>query len=186
MKRRYHGLVAIISGVVTLVAIGAYVGSGLWRSTKVPWRPILPAALNIKVPTDQQVRQMERLFVRLDQLALPSVRSVAAKSLTLFGYHDPSTLGVGENDTDQDHMGRGKWQLSLTVQAGIKNYCVIDGKFLAQGARMDDGTQVLKIESHRVLILTQKEQHWIYLEDDLSPSTNTTQHMISNHGKGQS
>ncbi len=184
MKRKHHGMIAVLSGGVALVAIGTYAGSGVWHPSEVIRHRRPPTALNIKVPTEQQVRRMDSLYSRMGQLASPSTRSVAAKTLTLFGYQDNSASGQDADNSDRDRVGQGRWQLSLTVQTGIRNYCVIDGKFLSEGAKMADGTQVLKIENQRVLISTGQEQRWLYLDDALSPSVSDTGRAISNQREG--
>jgi hypothetical protein len=162
------------------------VATGLWQKTDVIKRIPLRAAINIKVPTDKQVRQMERLYDRMELLAAPAKRQVAAKKLSLFGYQGPEAAAAGIGNTEPQGLEESRFHLSLVVLAGLNNYCIVDGNFMAEGARMDDGTQVLKIESHRVLIARNHERKWIYLQSETTSSAVPDEKDTTDPQKGQS
>lgn len=186
MKRKYHGVTVLSVSMAALAAVGVYVGTGLWQKEGtikgIPPR----STISIKVPTEKQVRLMERLYDRMPLLAVPAKRPVAGKKLTLFGYKAPDRAAFGDGIAEKDSLEQSGFQLSLVVLAGFNNYCIVDGKFITEGARMDDGTRVLKIESHRVLVARNHERKWIYLEDAATSSAKKDQNGDSVKQKGPS
>ncbi len=186
MKRKHHGILAVAIALAAFAAIGIYTLTGQWQKTDTIRRMPPQTAVTVKVPTDQQVRQMDRLFDRLPMLAAPQKRVVEAKKLTLFGYQ-PSVLvedGMGKRTSEGLHQD--EFQLSLVVLAGVGRYCIIDGNLVSEGTRMEDGTAILKIESHRVLVSRDKERRWIYLEDATASSSTTVPKDASGQQTGQS
>jgi hypothetical protein len=186
MKRKYHGVTVLCVSMAALAAIGVYTGTGLWQKA-IPIKG-MPArsAVQIKVPNEKQVRLMERLYDRMPLLAVPAKRPVAGNKLSLFGYQAPDQAAFADGGADQESLAQSGFQLSLVVLAGFNNYCIVDGKLMTEGARMDDGTQVLKIESHRVLFARNHERKWIYLEDATPSSVTADQNEVSARQKGQS
>jgi hypothetical protein len=187
MKRKHHGVIVLSVSLAALAAIGVYTGTGLWQKEGAIKGIPRQAAVHIKAPNEKQVNLMERLYDRMPLLAAPAKRPVAGKKLSLFGYQAPDGAAFGDGVADHDNLAQSGFRLSLVVLAGFNNYCIVDGKLMTEGARMDDGTRVLKIESHRVLVARNHERKWIYLEDS-APSSVTTadQNEISARQKGQS
>jgi hypothetical protein len=72
--------------------------------------------------------------------------------------------------------------------AGPQRYCIVEGVLFSEGDTMDNGVQVLKIESHRVLLSQDQERGWIYLDDGRASSTAGNGKMTrpTGPGKGQS
>lgn len=185
MKRKYHGVIVAGMAMAVIVVVSGYAGSGLWQKTEAVSRIPHPAVIDVKAPSETQVRQMDRLYERMHALAAPSKRNVAARKLSLFGYQGPGNADadLGGNDGSLEQAG---FQLTLVVLAGFGSYCIVDGNFMAEGAQMDDGTKVLKIESHRVLIARRHERKWIYLENQSTPSYTPPPHENSGRQRGQS
>lgn len=186
MKRKYQGVAVLSMGVIAITAIGLYFASGMWIGSDAVANAPRRKAIHIKVPTDEQVQQMDKLYDRMGMLTVPSQRKVAGEKLSLFGYQGRKQSVAVLREKELEGLGRREFQLSLVVVAGIQNYCIIDGSFMAEGASMDDGTKVLKIESHRVLIARNQERKWIYLRDEtMSTMTGETKE-ASVPQKGQS
>jgi hypothetical protein len=112
----------------------------------------------IQVPDAQQVREMDRLYGRLRLLAAPHKRAVAAKKFSRFGYQEPAMTADGRRERDAGSLAENEFRLSLVVVDGAGSFCIVEGVFLAAGDRMEDGTQILKIESHRVLIARHRKK----------------------------
>ncbi|MGD9366205.1 MAG: hypothetical protein PVH87_10930 [Desulfobacteraceae bacterium] len=186
MKRKYHGVTVLSVSMAALAAMGVYMGTGLWQNRESHNRIPQRAAINIKVPAEKQVRLMEKLYGRMPLLAVPAKRPVAGKKLSLFGYQVPDQAAIGDGIAAKDALEQSGFQLSLVVLAGLNNYCIVDGKFMAEGAHMEDGTRVLKIESHRVLVARNHERKWIYLEDAAPSTVTTDQNEVSAGQKGPS
>jgi hypothetical protein len=176
MKRKHHGVWVVGVALTAFAAIGVYALTGEWRIKDGVERLPPQTTLQIQVPDEQQVREMDRLYDRLHVLAAPHKRDVAAKKLSLFGYQDPAMTADGRRERDAGSLAENEFQLSLVVLDDSGSFCIVDGAFLAEGDRMDDGTQILKIESHRVLVARNREQKWIYLdhEPDHEPSSSVT------------
>jgi len=186
MKRKYNGIIAVVIAAAAVGAVAAYAGSGLWRSNEEVRRHGPSALSNIKVPSQSQMAQMEKLKDHLAQLASPVKRKTVERPLVLFGYRGPDRTSRGEDQSDGEGIDHRRLQLSLTLQAGLNNYCILDGKFMAEGAHLADGTAVLKIESHRVLVALNQERRWIYLQEPQSGTADPANQKIVNQGKRQS
>jgi hypothetical protein len=164
MKHKHHGVWAVGVALTAFAAIGVYALTGEWRIKGGVARLPRQTTLQIQVPDARQVREMDRLYGRLHLLAAPHKRAVAAKKLSLFGYQEPEMTADGRRKGDAGSLADNDFKLSLIVVDGSGSFCIVDGAFLAVGDRMEDGTQILKIESHRVLVARNREQKWIYLD----------------------
>ncbi len=186
MKRKHHGIIVVAVALAAMTAIGVYALTGEWQKTDAGRRMPPQAAVHIKVPSEQQVRQMDRLMDRLPMLAAPGKRLVEAKELTLFGYQAPALDEDGKARRESENLEQSGFQLSLVVLAGVGRYCILDGNLVSEGTQMEDGTAILKIESHRVLVARKKERRWIYLEDATVSSSTTEPKDTSGQQRGQS
>ncbi|MEJ2153994.1 MAG: hypothetical protein P8X96_01520 [Desulfobacteraceae bacterium] len=174
MKRKHHGVWVAGVALAALAAIVVYTLTGEWRKRDGGRRfPRQPAPF-IRVPTQGQVRAMDRLYDRLHLLAAPGKRRVAAKKLSLFGYRRAMLAAELGGERDDRRLKESEFQLSLVVLAGFGRYCIVDGDFLAEGDRLENGAQILKIENHRVLIMRNRQQKWIYLEKASTSSATAT------------
>lgn len=186
MKRKHSGIMVAAVALTAVSAIGIYTLTGRWQKTDAGRRSPPQAAAHIKVPTEQQVREMDRLFDRLPMLAEPVKRPVDANKLTLFGYHAPVWDADGKKRRESESLEQSGFQLSLVVLAGFGRYCILDGDLVSEGTHMEDGTAILKIESHRVLVARDKERRWIYLKDTTASSSTTGPEDTSSQQRGQS
>lgn len=186
MKTKYHGLLTLVAGFVAFGGMIGYALSGAWQLPleRTPGRLSPELLTSIKVPTADQVRQMEALYGRMAQLAQPSARPVAGRPLTLFGYQDIRDNGI--DDETPDNLADRGMRLTLTVLAGFQRYCILDGEFVEEGELLPAGERILKIEAHRVLVAHDQERKWIYLEEDPAVSAVTREPIQTQQGKGRS
>lgn len=186
MKRKHHGMVVAGIALAVTAAVGVYTMTGRWQKTDTVRRMPPQAAIHLKVPSSQQVQQMDRLYDLLPKLAAPAKRTVAAKKLALFGYQGDALAADRGGDRGAESLEQSGFRLSLVILAGFGRYCIIDGDFVSEGTRMEDGTAILKIESHRVLVARNEERKWIYLEDAAPSSVTTAPKTTSGEQRGQS
>ena len=186
MKRKHHGITVVVIALAALSAIGLYALTGRWQKTNAGRRIPPQAAVHVKTPTEQQARQMDRLFDRLPMLAAPGKRPVEAKKLTLFGYRAHAADEDWKKRRDSESLEQSGFQLSLVVLTGFGRYCILDGNLISEGTQMEDGTVIVKIESHRVLVARDKERRWIYLEDATVSSSTMGPNDTSGQQRGQS
>jgi len=186
MKRRYHGIVVVGIVLAVMAAIAFYTYTGHWQNPDAVRRLPPQAGMHLKVHSGEQVLQMDRLYDRLPKLAAPEKRPVAANKLTLFGYEEAALAASRKGDRDSESLEPNDFRLSLVILAGFGRYCIIDGDFVSEGTRMEDGTAILKIESHRVLVARDQERLWIYLEDGNASSATTVPKDTSGQQRGQS
>ncbi len=182
MKKKYNGILAIAVSLAALSAVGGYWQSGVWKSSEGSGIEARPPVVPIKVPSESQVGQMNKLYGKLPQLSSPHARAVAGNHLTLFGHR---VDGADTEASDGEAEEASQAQLSLIVMAGSQRYCILDGHFLFEGEILEEGLQVLKIENHRVLVSQNQTEQWIYLEEGQEMSAAADHEVKSGSGKGQ-
>ena len=170
MKPRYHGMLSTGIVLCTLGAVAAYWLTGYWRSpagggVTAP----SPALAALHAPSDAQVRTMQSLQERLADLAFPATRPAQAIPLRLFGYHVNGSHQAVEAAQADGHGEMMDYKLSLTILAGPRRFCMIDGQFMAEGGQLSDGAKVLKVENRKVLIAMQERQKWIFAAPQTDP-----------------
>jgi len=161
MKRRHYGVlvIALIGLSIGAVALDAYqnLGGGIGARQ----RSRLKSLATTSVPGPQMLREMESLDSQLQSLAHPTSSDITEVNLALFGY-EPVEKGkytaAGRRILLQSGID---YSLSLAFSAGTNRFCVVDGFFCKEGSILPDGTQVARIEPHRVLVRKEKFEHWI-------------------------
>lgn len=171
MKQKHKGIISIGLMVAAILVIVGYYYSGWWHKATEPPVKVVEPPKSSWTPTDGQLETIGRLSGRLPVLAYPAAKAMAPTSLALFGQR-PESLGAA-GATGHGNTKRG-YVLSLTLVAGPMRYCIINGSFLTEGARMDDGSIVAKIENNRVLLATNDERQWVMLDDGQASSENAT------------
>ena len=163
MRRKYHGIITIALLLLLLLGVGGYYKSGLWQKTSVISGTMQPLTTTGWVPSEEQVKQMQRLLPMMSQLAVPSPRKNAPSPLYLFGQRAPRNGGHG---TYAAEVTQPTYRLSLTLLAGPLRYCIVNGAFVSEGGQLADGAAVVKkIDNQRVLIANERQLEWIYLQD---------------------
>lgn len=184
MKRKYQGMISVALAAIVILLTGGYYRSGLWRTVQVESGPVHAPVADSWMPSEEQVQAMHHISGVLNLLAAPTARGVDPSPLALFGQRDAGT----EKNTPGGRHGdpeKATYGLSLTLLAGPVRYCIVDGAFVVEGGRLEDGTAVMKIDNQRVLIAKDHELAWIYMNDDTrTPDRDTPS--LSKQRKGQS
>ncbi|MCP4746472.1 MAG: hypothetical protein GY874_10105 [Desulfobacteraceae bacterium] len=121
------------------------------------------------MPSTSTLKTMQELMPELMVLANPAGRKHYDVSLALFGqniYY--SNARATSEDRDEQGNKSGSYHLSLTFLSGSAKYCILNNEFLAQGARLDNGAVITRIENQRVWIVNKTKQHWVCLNEDIS------------------
>ena len=161
MKRRHYGVlvIALIGLSVGAVALDAYQNLGGGVGARQRFR--LKSLAITSVPGPQMLREMESLDSELQSLAHPTSSDISQVNLGLFGYK-PVEKGKYTAAGRRILLPSGiDYSLSLAFSAGTNRFCVIDGFFYKEGSVLPDGSQVARIEPHRVLVKKERFEHWI-------------------------
>jgi hypothetical protein len=163
MKRKYQGIVGMGIIVLLLLLVGGYYHSGLWRVTPTIAGPTQSPVSDGWIPSQEQVAHMNQLSGTLSRLAVPTTRDYDPSPLLIFGQR--SKGGSVHDAHEQAEQEKRSYELSLTVSAGPIRYCIVDGAFVTEGAKLADGAIVKKIDNKRVLIAKERQMEWFYLQD---------------------
>ncbi len=164
MKRKYQGIVSVIILLLLPVLVGVYYKSGIWRKTLLPTgKPVSPLTSGSWMPTDEQIKSIDELLPDLAVLSTPSPRDSKPAPLFILGQRSYGGAGTkAQDDSDDDKIA---YTLSMTLLAGPIRYCIVDGDFVTEGARLADGAAVMRIDKQRVLISKNRKRQWIHLDD---------------------
>jgi hypothetical protein len=178
MKSKYQGIFTACAFSLVLAAIGGYYFSGIWQATtvEVPFRQA-PKGEG-KVPSDAEVKTMQNLMQKMPGLASPGPKTDVEVSMALFGQHTSATTFGRGDDQDTYDSNDGQYLLSATLLAGAARFCILDGRFLAEGALLPNGAVLTQIENRRVQIVRQAQTIWISFEESESgalPASETIQ-----------
>lgn len=181
MKRKHQGMVSLGVLVAIMLVVGTYYYSGLWHRNYSGNGPSHPPLKDGWMPSKDQIETMQRLSGKLQTLATPDVGTAESAPLTVFGQRTtPSWRHGQDGDAFQGKTAHG---LSMTLLAGPVRYCMVDGDFVAEGGRLKDGADVVKIEAKKVLIARGDKRTWVYLEEPpLAPDGENTSNTLTRKG----
>lgn len=163
MKRKYQGMFSVCLLLAVVLLVGLYYHSGLWQRVYSGVGSVPAPLADGWMPSADQIKTMQRLSDNLQALAAPAGGDAESTALTIFGQHTKPSWRRGQGD---DAMQSGTdHALSMTLLAGPVRYCILGGAFVAEGARLKDGCDILKIENKRVLISRGTKKEWLYLEE---------------------
>jgi hypothetical protein len=165
MKRKYSGLLTVIIMSFTLLLTVSY---GIWESGKKMdeiqiKRRITPLPV-IPVPTVSVTNEMERLEHDMDALIRPRKGDKFHVDLRLFGYQ-PVTMGGHTLRTTTGEAISTDYVLTLAFISENRRFCIIDDIFYEEKNKLPDGTEIVKIESSRVMVRSRNILYWIPLSE---------------------
>jgi len=166
MKDKYQGIVSMGVVILLFLSVGGYYSSGWWVRTPQFKGPVQPPVVDGWMPSPEQIQTMAHFSGSLPALARPEARGAAPANLLLFGQNIQSDADPQGNPGHARTAGNTP-SLSLTLLAGPIRYCIVDGAFVAEGARLADGTAVMKIDNQKILIAKDRRVEWIHMEEDL-------------------
>jgi hypothetical protein len=179
MRPKYQGLFTFILTLAVCAAAGGYYYSKIWR---LPMPEPEFAGLvddDAKALSDGQIQAMQRLMSRMTALAVPKNKSQDEVSMALFGQ---APVLSGSIQPPAAAGNEGEYALSLTILAGAKRLCIINGSLFTQGASLPDGAVVAQIEPKKAKIISQGKIKWVPLIETGSATVSSAQPK----GKGQS
>ncbi|MCJ8502144.1 hypothetical protein [Desulfatitalea alkaliphila] len=187
IRPKHRGMLTLILALALLLVGAGYYWGGGWQTpinTKDrAARGPLPST-ELWVPGAAQLDTMQSLAVRLPELAQPSPTAPEGPPLVLFGQ------GVPAGDDGQGD-GRikaldGIYHLNLTMMAGPLRYCLLNDRLYAEGDPLPDGSEIVKIAHHGVLLAKGEETRWVLLPEDASPEPGSDHERHAGNGKGHS
>jgi hypothetical protein len=123
-----------------------------------------PLFLQVSVPTAQEMNIMGQLKPKFRNLTVPRESISGPVALEIFGYREPMFKSNETGDAADESPRPLTYTLTFTFSAGSRRFCIVNGDFYPQGARLPDGAHIERIEAHKVLIRKKERQIWIPLE----------------------
>jgi hypothetical protein len=163
MKRKYNGFIVIaIMGVVLLpTAIYAIYSSQIPGS--IDTARLTAFSSDFAIPDASVMKRLSGLEKEMVDIASPQApKSVLDRDVRFWRYSDQNYHRYAANDQMQENIDpKPTHALTFTFASGEKKYCIIDGSFYAQGAKLPDGTKIVNIETGRVRVKKGKSSQWI-------------------------
>ena len=170
MKPKYHGIFTVLATLVVFGLAGGFYGVGF---RPLPGRPEAgPAfpAQKTPLPSPAQLAEVARLSKRLSILAKPGAVAETGMTLKLFGQAAEGRSAAEQARLTEDDSREADHRLSVTLLTGSRRFCIVDGDFLAQGARLPDGFHVARIERNKIELVRGKVRQWLLLEENVPGS----------------
>jgi hypothetical protein len=160
MKPKHDGLFSVVVAAAVICATLAY-GSlkhpgEMGRMLSVHANP-LP---EVQVPAAAALERMEQLEKRIGRLNQPANPEPAPLDLALFGYH-PLSLKPGARLPGESIDEAVEPTVSMAFYSANKRFCIIDGVYHTENAKLPDGGRIVKVEARRILIVRNGVQKWI-------------------------
>jgi hypothetical protein len=160
MKPKHDGLLTVVVAAAAVLAAAVlgvlnhpgYMGQLLSSAVKP-----LP---QVRMPDAASLERMGQLERRIERLRQPSNPEPASVDLALFGHYPASLIKSGSLAGRSGADGL-EPKVSLAFFSPTRRFCIIDGVFYAEHARLQDGGTIAKIEARRVLILRNGVKKWI-------------------------
>jgi hypothetical protein len=133
-----------------------------------------PLFSQVRVPTAQEMNIMGQLKPKFSDLSVPSEPTPGPVALEIFGYRQPVFRSNEAGDAVDESSGPLTYTLTFTFSSGSRRFCIVNGNFYPQGARLPDGAQIVRIEAYQVLIRKKERQIWIPLEVPVNTVENQT------------
>lgn len=164
MKSKYLGATFIVIAILALAGmVWSEIRSGR-QGDMSPGLPPMKPLIDFKVPSAIELEKMDRLERGLSLLSAPLPQRQSGTDLSVLGYIPVDNTGRNRQSSKAPQLSADTYQVTLAFEGRYHRYCVINGRLLAEGAVLPDGTSVLKVESRRVLIGKHNTQRWLTVE----------------------
>lgn len=161
MKKKFYPLWAC----ALLISSGIVVTGMLVKRSEPGARPAPPAPVvqiaAIKVPDPEVLDEMERLTARMGAIAYPKPGMSPTVGLELFGYEPLRESRIGARGKRVVLKPRIHYLITMAFSAGKQRFCVVDGTFYPEGARLADGARIVRVEYDRVLMEKGRIRNWV-------------------------
>jgi len=167
MKRKYNGLIVIIiiGAVLLPTAIYAIYASQIPGSVDTSRLRAFPS--DFDVPDASVIKKLSSLEKEMVEIANPKAsKSALDRDVRFWRYSDQNYHRYSTDNQMQENMDpKPTHALTFTFASNEKKFCIIDGSFYAQGAKLPDGGEIVNIETGRVRVKKEKSSQWISLSE---------------------
>lgn len=148
--------IALRWGLYTLALLSPVV---FWWTSRNVAAPVaqLPAAPKVALPKEDDERMVARCVAAMARTSTTPVAAVRATGKLL---QEPSSNALDFKGLSLEQILSDKWNtteriphLSLVFFSGANRMAVLNGKVVRRGSRLRDGSRVLRIERHAVLVV---------------------------------
>ena len=177
MKKKHYGLFSISMIIIAMGASLIYLISNSWKmddnSSGSPGFKPLPLYAE---PSTIEMRTIDQLSPRMKTLTNPPARKPVPADLRLLGYvHHGSEKFQSRTKTRVKNSTQPDYLLSFTFSSGRKRFCILNNKFYQEGDQLPEGSQIVRIQTRRVLLDTNGLQYWISINAESVDQTTKQQ-----------
>jgi hypothetical protein len=160
MKPKHDALLSVVVAAAAILAAVAYVALNNPGAMGQMLSGRLTPLPEVRVPEAAALERMGQLERRIGRLSQPANPEPEPVDLALFGYH-PLSLKPSASLPGQSIANEAEVTLSMAFYSPSKRFCIIDGAYYPENAKLPDGGRIVKIEARRVLIVRNGVQKWI-------------------------
>ena len=164
LKPKHQSLAAT---VILIISVAAGLTYSIYRFRSASYDENIgstPLLSQIGVPTVQEMNIMGQLKPKFKDLTTPRGSTPGSVALEIFGYRRSGFKPNEAGDVANESAGPFTYTLTFTFSSGSRRFCIVNGNFYPQGARLPDGAKIIQIEAYQVLIRKKERQIWIPLE----------------------
>jgi len=161
VKHREVRIAEAALGAAGLLAAIGMVLAALWGAgpSVAPVETVRMAELD--VPDPETLAAMAELGPRLEELSRPPSSAPKPADLKIFGYRLPEPPPSRKTRREKPESVMPDLSLTFTFASGNRRFCLIEGRFCAEGALLPEGYKVLRIEVGRVLLEKGSVRAWL-------------------------
>ncbi len=167
MKRKYNGLIVIVIMGAVLLPTAIYAIYASQIPSRIDTSRLRAFPSEFDVPDASVIKRLSILEKEMVDIANPKAsKSVLDRDVRFWRYSDQNYHRFTTNNQMQENMDpKPTHALTFTFASSEKKFCIIDGSFYTQGAKLPDGGKIVNIETGRVRLKKGKSSQWISLSE---------------------
>jgi hypothetical protein len=167
MKRKHNGLIAIVIMCVFLLPTAIYAIYSSQIAGGMDTARLRGFPSDFTVPDITVMKKLSSFEKEMVDIANPKIpKSALDRDIRFWRYSDQNYHRYTANGQKQEEIdSKTAHALTFTFTSGEKRFCIIDGSFYTQGAKLPDGGKIAKIEPGRVRVKKGKSTQWISLSE---------------------